>query len=658
MSGRHWSVASTAALAATLAGLVALGAGEGHAEPRRPRRVKLARVVHGRKARGLPAAARKRLAEQHSVVVKGEEEHFFSLYDRNAYEGLPSFVTVDAVLHLAHVRLDAALADAEREVALPALRRFAQGQLQAALRMRAQAPADPRWRRLLLMHAVPAVLLDPAGSRGARPEAPEGFPADLVDDLLAEAQRVRQGKGQGPSPVCPRLRDYGMLTPRGHYGRYRLRPYFRARAYYSLCALDLGRQEEAELALDTLRLLDDAARGELGRLQRMTAALAGAGEDVGPLELAELAGTLPPLPKPVPDDVRVRLRANLAKRRAPAVAEQGSVGEAGRHLFRLLPQAVVPDSILFSRTTRPGLRPYPSALDVLAALGSQDALGALAGSDGGLPAPVAEALAARPDLGAGGLYGRWLGALGVLVREAPAQPPAFMRSPAWARHQTVAAAASWAELRHDTLLYVKQPIVWAQGGHDEELPASRAGGYVEPRPDVYRALEGLLQAVTVEFPEARPGHAVTATLDLLRFLTEVARRELAGEPMLPAMDRRLRTIGSEMEELVRGRADDLPPQALVADVFTQVDQGGQPRALHVGIGAVDELWVVVPRGRKQLLTRGGVFSYYEFVGEPGERLSDRKWARRLRERPPARPDWARPLTGPRRRKPRRRKARD
>ena len=64
--------------------------------------------------------------------------------------------------------------------------------------------------------------------------------------------------------------------------------------------------------------------------------------------------------------------------------------------------------------------------------------------------------------------------------------------------------------------------------------------------------------------------------------------------------------------------------------------------------------MVVPRGGKRLLTRGGVFSYYEFLAAPGERLDDAGWAERLESgTPPPRPLWTRPLdegrTGTRRR---------
>ena len=45
---------------------------------------------------------------------RGPEKHFFSLYNRNAYEKVPSFISADVVLHVFHARFDEDLAAFER----------------------------------------------------------------------------------------------------------------------------------------------------------------------------------------------------------------------------------------------------------------------------------------------------------------------------------------------------------------------------------------------------------------------------------------------------------------------------------------------------------------------------------------------------------------
>jgi hypothetical protein len=194
------------------------------------------------------------------------------------------------------------------------------------------------------------------------------------------------------------------------------------------------------------------------------------------------------------------------------------------------------------------------------------------------------------------------------------------------------------------LLSVKQPIVMREGGHDAELPASKLGGYVDPRPDVYRALLTLNDELRALGPAAK-AQQVDGLGDFLRFVIEVSELELAGKPFPRALDERLRTIGSELEHLARPRGDETPPQALVADVLTVVFPDKPREVLHAGVGDVDELWIVVPRSGKQVLMRGGVFSYYEF-SRP-ERLTDDGFMGELFfAKPPPRPFWAVPVPRP------------
>lgn len=54
-------------------------------------------VVNADKAKQLPAAARTALVRDGFTVVEGKERDFFSLYDRNAYEKVPSFISTDVV---------------------------------------------------------------------------------------------------------------------------------------------------------------------------------------------------------------------------------------------------------------------------------------------------------------------------------------------------------------------------------------------------------------------------------------------------------------------------------------------------------------------------------------------------------------------------------
>jgi len=75
--------------------------------------------------------------------------------------------------------------------------------------------------------------------------------------------------------------------------------------------------------------------------------------------------------------------------------------------------------------------------------------------------------------------------------------------------------------------------------------------------------------------------------------------------------------------------------AVVAEIATALAQ-----ALEEGVGTVDEIFVIIEVKGVLTLTRGGVFSYYEFTWPVSDRLTDERWQQMLKEnKAPARPDW-------------------
>jgi hypothetical protein len=555
----------------------------------------LAGVVNAEKAKSLPRAARAQLERQGFTTIEGRERHFFSLYDKNAYQKVPSFISSDVVLHVFHVRFDEELREVERARAIPALRALATGQLGRALeKWPTKGAPDATTEATALYHATALKLLEPAKPLDARVDAKAAQAARALAD--AKASTVTH-------PACPAPLDATRFTPRGHYDHHALREYFRAFTFYSLCAFPMP--AAAERARAIAALLDAPARASLSTLTALVEFVGGKTNSPTVDALLEATGSAP------------------GKEFPP---------------FRLLGAADTSDSALLERAVKARLaakhpNPLPSALDVFAALGSTEARELLTP-----PQPVMEPLVLGESLSE-----RWLRVLQGLVSAAPATAPAFAASSAWKRRTLVTAGGSWAELKHDTLLSVHQPEVMMEGGDDAELPATKVGGYVDPRPDVYRELLALVEALEAAAARPAPTNEAPGTLrNFLRFIVEVSELELANAPFPQALDARLRTVGSELEHLSRTHGDEAPTQALIADVFTLADGEGTSRVFHVATGRVDELWVLAPRVGKRVLMRGGAFSFYE-VTTTGERLTDAAWADRLATSSPERPSWARPV---------------
>ncbi|MFT3840684.1 MAG: DUF3160 domain-containing protein [Myxococcaceae bacterium] len=538
-----------------------------------------------------PAPARAALAKDGFAVLQGEEAHFFALYDRNAYEKVPSFISSDVVLHVFHTRFDEQLSDLELKQSLLALLAFSRGQLARCFTAWPKTGEPPDWlRKLCTYHAVAVALAT---------DAPLGADARVEKDVIAIAELVKRAGGPASVSPCGQPVEFSLFKPRGHYERYALQPFFKASMWYSQCAFDLSK--DLARAAEIARLIDEPAKTELAKITAVRELVSGPPDDAGFEQLRAL-GTMAAFPAPL--DVEPL----KAKVKSLPAAKVPTLPATTAPVFRLLGQSATTDT-----GTLDPLK--PTTLSLLTAMAS-------------------------PTFETGpGLTGAWLGIIATLVRPLEQQPP-FASSEAWQNHTRVTAAGAWAELRHDTLLYVKQPLVMAEGGDEKELPASKVGGYVEPRPDVYKKLGELSDRLS-----KASGEPNDPLKEFIAFLISTSELELANKPFPKAIDERLRVVGTELEGLCRTHGDRTPSEGLIADVLTVRDPETKADSIfHVAVGDVDELWVVVPRSGKQVLMRGGAFSFYE-LSQP-TRLSDNDWNALRWDKDPPRPSWATPIKMP------------
>ena len=245
------------------------------------------------------------------------------------------------------------------------------------------------------------------------------------------------------------------------------------------------------------------------------------------------------------------------------------------------------------------------------------------------------------------LYWAWLDVLHAFVtpRERPTQ--AFETGDAWADRTLTTALASWAQLRHDTILYVKQPYAGFGAGAPPPPPPPK--GFVEPNPEVFAkliALNGMMRAGLEELQVLPPGAGeVLGTFDnLLVKLRDLAIKELEDRAIDETDNEFLSTFGGACGFLldriaalnVPASGDPAAPQGergesavdtkttLVADVMTNVDAA---QVLEEATGRLDLITVVMraPGTGDLTIAVGPVLSYYEFRWPMADRLTDEKW---------------------------------
>jgi len=332
-------------------------------------------------------------------------------------------------------------------------------------------------------------------------------------------------------------------------------------------------------------------------------------------------------------------------------------------------QRFIPDSYMFQNLVYPavgqhtgspagwpltksvdGVRGYPRGLDVMALLGSRQALHILIDEGdtdyvkywrrfGDLKDEF-DALSIA-DWNAN-LYWSWLYSLRALVDDLPEGYPNFMRTDPWRRRSLSAALASWAELRHDTILYAKQSYTVGRSG-----PSAPPPGYVEPVPEFYARLLTLARMTRAGLSDMQvlseqATTRLTGLESLLERLIEIASKELVNEPLSDIDNSYIRGLPNSLQSLVTG-VDMLGVKTtLVADVHTE---GYEGMVLEEGVGKVDIIVVACPAvDGSVFLAAGPVLSYYEFKHPMSDRLTDEAW-RGLLDSPerPDRPKWYQPL---------------
>jgi hypothetical protein len=254
------------------------------------------------------------------------------------------------------------------------------------------------------------------------------------------------------------------------------------------------------------------------------------------------------------------------------------------------------------------------------------------------------------------LYNGWLYTLQPLM-DVPAEGyPQFMLSDAWLDKQLSTSLGSWAELKHDTILYAKQAYAELGGGGINPPSPKEAVGYVEPVPAFYARLSALA-TMTLEgmgdrgLLTEKDADSLNRLIRLADAFQVMAEKELRGEPLTEDEAYLIRYYGGELEHLVMASGDtpdedpfaqpymdEEPQAAIIADVATAPDyvRDGvpDPTVLEVGVGRVDELYAVVPLVAEDgaitlQVAKGGVFSYYEFPWPAADRLTDEKWREML-----------------------------
>ena len=420
------------------------------------------------------------------------------------------------------------------------------------------------------------------------------------------------------------------------------------------------------------------------KIYAVTSFYVGFSDDLGPNEYIEAMNSVFNgvfSPRDLTDETVGYLKAKLAEYRTPKI--YGGTGmvtvlppftpeQADRILevtkgFRLMGQRFTPDSYILQNlvspkvtnplgperpftcvTSQAGLvRGFPRGLDVMAILGSDRASELLVELKDSYYLNYSKQFSLLKNEFDGfseedwnkNLYWSWLYALKPLLEEFDEGYPTFMQTQAWRDKELTTSLASWAELRHDTILYTKQSYTPMMAGIPEEKPVL---GYVEPVPEFYLRLlsltkmtsEGLDDMGVLDESAVRALHNLE---NILHRLVELSEKELRNEQLSQEDYEFIKDFGENLEGVIPDVDERAKKTTVVADVHT--DQNTR-QVLEEAVGYVKIMVVAykTPDGNIQL-GAGPVMSYYEFKHPMSDRLTDEAWRDMLISNPPDEPEW-------------------
>ncbi|NLO91405.1 MAG: DUF3160 domain-containing protein [Elusimicrobia bacterium] len=456
----------------------------------------------------------------------------------------------------------------------------------------------------------------------------EGAPGSELEKVL-KAEKTEDSQLLGQQNF-----EYGNLAPNGHYAASPdKRRYFKAFRYLSMAEL-------APMEKERLKGMSKGAR---------KAAL-------------DWIGTYRPF---------------IASPRAPEILGGGDipayVGRSRKTEATLFPLAwgkdneVLNSSVyhqIWPQDERVDGRMLPTGLDLAAVFGSSLAQALLDQSGEFRRYPrlksVLEGLKKRlPSAKSGdSLYDKWISALALQWNDAALKNKSFFAGETWPVKRLQTGLASWATLRHATVLVNERTDAECGEGGFEDIVMEKPLGYVEPDPGTFNAIAGLLDAAaenvrkmplsgyldpkdTFQHTEIKKGllDRIGEVRGKALLFAAMARKETAGVALTEEEYDEIHYVARTVEHnflVFRSLANkdlalsDPDPMPKVADIAGDFQSGLRMAA----VGLPLEWDAVTPYFGRRQITRGAVYSYYEFTSQ--KQMDDSAWLKITKRLPPPR----------------------
>ena len=614
------------------------------------------------------------LAHHNFCIIPSKNEQLFNIYEQNEYRGMPNYITTDVFLQAYHMYFSYVLKSLEKNSFIPRIKALNEAMYHKAMGI-ANSTSDAEVKDLAEFNAAYFAVANRLLT-DERLDIPEAYASKAEQEI---ANILNEKEAMSAMMQKDINFPYDLFKPRGHYTRNEIsKHYFRSMMWlqtFSFCSEQKESVKQAAMMAYLLNHIDrNVAKEGLGVYKTLDF-LMGEPDNVAVIDVADyLASKNISSPDKVTDaatlkDINARLSSLFKTRNriTSKIAEEGCENKVN-----FMPQRYTPDGYVLSRMFDEKANsnlPFPRGLHVFSAFGidAADKINDEYYQDDekwkGYTNEMTKMKAKMATFADWdkSMYNKWMECL-VQLQKPNKDYPDYMKTTSWMRKNLNTGLASWAELKHDAILYAEQPIC-AECGGGGEFPDPIRVGYIEPNLDFWLKMKEMLSLTSSLLTKnglmSEDLKSRTSSLDdYMDFCIKITKKELAGKTLNEDEYNTIKFMGSSLEWFTLsvidpysnlGSWDEVKGAdrsvALVADVFTRNVLGcNKCGILSEATGNADIIYVNVVINGKIYLTRGATFSYYEFVNPLNKRYTDEEWQQRLeKDDTPARPIWMQPL---------------
>ncbi|MCK5598331.1 DUF3160 domain-containing protein [bacterium] len=586
------------------------------------------------------------------AIVEGYEPDLEKFYRNLRNRKTPILITSDAVTHIFHVLFDKSLQRKETNEFIPALSELLKSTIRTVEKHEYHSQLSRDGLELLISYLkVSYALLNGPSS------------IVLNNKEKSELKLITGASGFEESHLFKYNEDYSQYKPRGHYTRTQeLKNYFKAMMYMGrmtflaqnnkVSEAELNRQTAAAIILTVNVVGNTVLNEKWHQIFDPISFLIGRSDDLILIHYDALRFQHPGVNgfNSLSESEIVNFRNGVAKLPAPMIysglgdlsAENTAEGEENLKAtigLRFFGQRFVLDSYLFSRLVFPwvdkyegkspapftlsgGVRGMPRGLDLLNVLGFDYAASVLSltgdsnyeGYDEMMDKMRKVFSSMKEDEWYSTVYTGWIHTLSALLDNIP-------KNKKWEKRLARSFLGSWAELRHDTILYVKQSYTMKATSF-RPRPGPRKNflaGFPENNVEFWTRFLKLTDMAGGFFNDDYDMHEKFIILSKMssRMLEILENKGVLSENDGEYFYKFPDLIGRIFKNI-----DEKTKKAvLIADVHTD---GNSSMVLEEGVGGFSILISVEKAGEKVAFA-GPVFNYYEFKMPMDKRLTDEEF---------------------------------